>query len=115
LPFAGAPREPIANRSALSSVVKSADGTGLFDSPFRPFSARAVSSAIADHGNACIRWPDRRGPVQRTSGPFPDVPVLATAGDLDPNVPTREARRAARQFATADVVEVPNAGHVPEG
>jgi pimeloyl-ACP methyl ester carboxylesterase len=87
----------------------------LADRPFRPFSARAVSSAIADHGNACIRWPDRRGPVQRTSGPFPDVPVLATAGDLDPNVPTREARQAARQFATADVVEVPNAGHVPEG
>jgi pimeloyl-ACP methyl ester carboxylesterase len=83
--------------------------------PFRPFSARAVSSAIADHGNACIRWPDRRGLVQRTSGPLPDVPVLATAGDLDPNVPTREARQAARQFINANVVEVPNAGHVPEG
>jgi pimeloyl-ACP methyl ester carboxylesterase len=53
--------------------------------------------------------------VQRTSGPLPDVPVLATAGDLDPNVPTREVRQAARQFATANVVEVPNAGHVPEG
>jgi pimeloyl-ACP methyl ester carboxylesterase len=53
--------------------------------------------------------------VQRTTGPFPDVPVLATAGDLDPNVPTREARQAARRFANARVIEVPNAGHVPEG
>jgi pimeloyl-ACP methyl ester carboxylesterase len=87
----------------------------LSDRPFRPFSARAVSSALGDHGNACIRWPDRHGPVQRTAGPLPDVPVLATAGDLDPNVPTREARQAARQFANASVVEVPNAGHVPEG
>jgi pimeloyl-ACP methyl ester carboxylesterase len=87
----------------------------LSDRAFRPFSARALTSAVADHGNVCIRWPDRRGPVQRTSGPFPDVPVLATAGDLDANVPTREARQAARQFANARVVEVPNAGHAPEG
>ena len=87
----------------------------LSNRPFRPFGARAVSSALADHGNACIRWPDRRGPVQATSGPLPDVPVLATSGDLDPNVPTREVRQAARQFANASVVEVPNAGHVPEG
>jgi pimeloyl-ACP methyl ester carboxylesterase len=46
---------------------------------------------------------------------LPDVPVLATAGDLDPNVATREARQAARRFTSANVVEVPNAGHVPEG
>jgi pimeloyl-ACP methyl ester carboxylesterase len=52
--------------------------------------------------------------VQRTSGPFPDVPVLVTSGDLDPNVPTAEGRLAARQFPHADVVDVPNAGHVPE-
>jgi pimeloyl-ACP methyl ester carboxylesterase len=87
----------------------------LSDRPFRPFSARASTSTLADHGNACIRWPDRRGPVQRTTGPFPDVPALAMAGDLDTNVPTREVRQAARQFRNARVVEVPNAGHVPEG
>ena len=82
---------------------------------FLPFSARAWTSAIVDRGNTCIRWPDRRGPVQSTAGPFPDVPVLITSGDLDPNVPTREGRQAARQFPDARVVEVPNAGHVPEG
>jgi pimeloyl-ACP methyl ester carboxylesterase len=86
----------------------------LDQSPFRPFIERAWTSAITDRGNACIRWPDRHGPVQRTSGPFPDVPVLVTSGDLDPNVPTAEGRQAARQFPRAQVVEVPNAGHAPE-
>jgi pimeloyl-ACP methyl ester carboxylesterase len=83
-------------------------------SAFRPFSTRAWTSAIVDRGNSCIRWPDRGGPVQRTAGPFPDVPVLVTSGDLDANVPTEEGRQAARQFPQAQVVEVPNAGHAPE-
>ena len=86
----------------------------LDQSPFRPFTERAWTSAITDRGNVCIRWPDRHGPVQRTSGPLPDVPVLVISGDLDPNVPTAEGRRAARQFPHAQVVEVPNAGHAPE-
>jgi pimeloyl-ACP methyl ester carboxylesterase len=86
----------------------------LEQSAFRPFTERAWTSAIIDRGNTCIRWPDRHGPVQRTSGPFPDVPVLVTSGDLDPNVPTAEGRQAARQFTHAQVVEVPNAGHAPE-
>jgi pimeloyl-ACP methyl ester carboxylesterase len=85
----------------------------LGNRPFRPFSASAWTSAIIDRGNSCIRWRDRRGPVQRTSGPFPDVPVLITSGDLDANVPTAEGRQAARQFAHAQLVEIPNAGHVP--
>ena len=86
----------------------------LAQAAFRPFSTRAWTSAIIDRGNICIRWPDRHGPVQRTSGPFPDVPVLVISGDLDPNVPTAEGRQAARQFPHAQVVEVPNAWHGPE-
>jgi pimeloyl-ACP methyl ester carboxylesterase len=87
----------------------------LAQSSFRPFSARAWTSAIVDRGNTCIRWPDRHGPRQRTSGSLPDVPVLITSGDLDANVPTAEGRQTARQFRHAQVVEVPNAGHVPVG
>lgn len=87
----------------------------LAQSSFRPFSARAWTSAIVDRGDTCIRWPDRHGPVQRTSGALPDVPVLITSGDLDANVPTAEGRQAARQFPHAQVVDVPNAGHVPVG
>jgi pimeloyl-ACP methyl ester carboxylesterase len=86
----------------------------LAGAAFRPFTARAWTSAILDRGNSCIRWPDRGGPVQRTTGPFPDVPVLVTSGDLDPNVPTAEGRQTARQFPRAQVVEIPNAGHAPE-
>jgi pimeloyl-ACP methyl ester carboxylesterase len=86
----------------------------LSQATFRPFSVRAWTSAIVDRGNGCIRWPDRNGPVQRTSGPFPDVPVLVISGDLDPNVPTAEGRQAARQFPHARTVEVPNAWHGPE-
>jgi pimeloyl-ACP methyl ester carboxylesterase len=86
----------------------------LPEATFRPFTTRAWTSAIVDRGNGCIRWPDRHGPVQRTSGPFPDVPVLVISGDLDPNVPTAEGRQAARQFPHARVVEVPNAWHGPE-
>lgn len=81
---------------------------------FYPFSARAWTSAIIDRGNTCIRWPDRHGPVQRTSGPFADVPVLVLSGDLDPNTPTEEGRLAARQFRNSQVIEVPNVGHGPE-
>jgi len=86
----------------------------LSEATFRPFSARAWTSAIVDRGDGCIRWPDRNGPVQRTSGPFPDVPVLVISGDLDPNVPTAEGRQAARQFPHARLVEIPNAWHGPE-
>jgi len=86
----------------------------LREATFRPFSVRAWTSAIVDRGNGCIRWPDRNGPVQLTSGPFPDVPVLVISGDLDPNVPTAEGRQAARQFPHAHVVEIPNAWHGPE-
>src|SRR3954447_512054 len=86
----------------------------LNPSAFRPFSTRAWTSAIADRGNSCIRWPDRHGPVQRTTGPFPAVPVLIISGDLDPNVPTAEGRQAARQFPHAQVIDVPNASHGPE-
>ena len=86
----------------------------LDQSPFWPFRERAWTSAVVDRGNSCIRWPDRHRPVQRTSGPFADVPVLVTSGDLDANAPTAEGRLAARQFEHAQLVEVPNAGHVPE-
>jgi pimeloyl-ACP methyl ester carboxylesterase len=81
---------------------------------FYPFSARAWTSAIIDRGNTCIRWPDRHGPVQRTNGPFADVPVLVLSGDLDPNTPTEEGQLAAEQFRDSQVIEVPNVAHVPE-
>jgi pimeloyl-ACP methyl ester carboxylesterase len=52
--------------------------------------------------------------VQRTSGPFADVPVLVLSGDLDANTPTEEGHLAARQYRNSRVIEVPNVAHVPE-
>jgi pimeloyl-ACP methyl ester carboxylesterase len=84
------------------------------EAAFWPFSARAWTSAIIDRGNTCIRWPDRSGPAQRTTGRFPDVPVLVISGDLDANTPSAEGRQAAKQFPHALFLEIPNAGHGAE-
>ncbi|MFD0684869.1 alpha/beta fold hydrolase [Actinomadura fibrosa] len=86
----------------------------LAERDYRPFGKRAWTSMSYELGNTCVRWPDRHGPSQPTGGPFPDVPVLVTSGDLDANTPTETGRQAARQFRRAAVVEVPNTGHVPE-
>jgi uncharacterized membrane protein YdfJ with MMPL/SSD domain/pimeloyl-ACP methyl ester carboxylesterase len=86
----------------------------LSQAAFWPFSARAWTSAIIDRGNTCIRWPDRSGPAQRTTGPLPNVPVLVISGDLDANTPSAEGRQAAKQFPHARFLEIPNAGHGAE-
>ncbi|MCP2341286.1 pimeloyl-ACP methyl ester carboxylesterase [Actinomadura rupiterrae] len=85
----------------------------LKDRTFWPFGKTAWTSAMNDRGNACIRWPDRTGPKQPSTG-FPDVPVLVVSGELDTNTPTEEGRQAARQFPHSTVIEVPNTGHVAE-
>ncbi|MEU5880072.1 alpha/beta fold hydrolase [Spirillospora sp. NPDC047279] len=103
-------RAPVATRLKQFSAGRAA----LPERAYWPFGKRAWTSISYDQGNACIRWPDRHGPVQPTGGPFPDVPVLVVSGDLDANTPTEVGRQAARQFRRATVVEVPNVGHVAE-
>ncbi|MEU5995867.1 alpha/beta fold hydrolase [Spirillospora sp. NPDC047418] len=103
-------------RAALPARLRqfSAGRAALPERDYRPFGKRAWTSMSYDQGDTCIRWPDRHGPSQPVGGPFPDVPVLVTSGDLDANTPTETGRQAARQFRRATVVEVPNVGHVPE-
>ncbi|GIH15252.1 hypothetical protein Raf01_34240 [Rugosimonospora africana] len=81
---------------------------------FAPFTPRAWTDGIYNAGDFCLRWPDRDGPTQATDLPLPDVPVLVLSGDLDANTPTADGRTAARQFPHAQLIEVPNTGHVPE-
>lgn len=85
----------------------------LPDKVFRPFGKRAWTEAANDRGDVCLRWPGK-GPLQRVTGPFPNVPVLVMSGELDPNTPTEEGRLAARQFRRSTVIEVPNVGHLAE-
>ncbi|WP_433465032.1 alpha/beta fold hydrolase [Spirillospora sp. CA-128828] len=86
----------------------------LASGAFAPFTARAWTNGIYDRGNFCLRWPDRKGPVQPTDRPLPGVPVLVLSGELDANTPTAEGRAAARQYPRAQVIEIPNTGHVAE-
>jgi len=86
----------------------------LNQATFAPFTPQAWTDGIYNAGNFCLRWPDRDGPVQATDLPLPDVPVLVLSGDLDANTPTADGRAAARQYPHAQLIEVPNTGHVPE-
>jgi pimeloyl-ACP methyl ester carboxylesterase len=81
---------------------------------FAPFTPQAWTDGIYNAGNFCLRWPDRDGPTQATDLPLPNVPVLVLSGDLDANTPTADGRTAARQYPHAQLIEVPNTGHVPE-
>lgn len=103
-------RAPVATRLRQFAAGRAA----VPERAYWPFGKRAWTSVNYGKGNACVRWPDRHGPRRPTGGPFPDVPVLVTSGDLDANTPTESGRQAARRFRRATVVEVPNVGHVPE-
>ncbi|MFC6929134.1 alpha/beta hydrolase [Actinomadura yumaensis] len=84
----------------------------LPEADYTPFGKVAWTKAL--RSDNCILWPDRRPPVQRTSGPFADVPVLVVSGDLDPNTTTEQGRQAAAQFRHGTLLEVPNLGHITE-
>ncbi|MFI0451470.1 alpha/beta hydrolase [Actinomadura sp. 6N118] len=103
-------KAPVSTRLRQFSVGRAA----LPEQTYWPFGKEAWTSSMTAQGDACIRWPDRDGPVQPVDGPFPDVPVLVVSGDLDANTPTESGRLAARQFRRSTVVEVPNVGHVAE-
>ncbi|GAA5186779.1 alpha/beta fold hydrolase [Rugosimonospora acidiphila] len=86
----------------------------LNQATFAPFTPQAWTDGIYNAGNFCLRWPDRDVAAQATDLPLPNVPVLVLSGDLDANTPTADGRAAAQQYPHAQLIEVPNTGHVPE-
>ena len=69
------------------------------------------TAVVSDEVRLCERWPTSPDyPALRGSG-FPDVPVLLLNGEDDTRTPLEGARRVARQFKRASLVEVPAVGH----
>ena len=72
------------------------------------FGAWAFNSLFAW---TCVDWPAPAGGAVLGSGPLPDVPVLALAGDRDIRTPSAGASAIAARFPQGHVVLVPGAGH----
>jgi pimeloyl-ACP methyl ester carboxylesterase len=76
---------------------------------YAPFPVQAVLPALP--AVACLGWPATT-PPQRTGGTGPDLPVLVLAGREDLRTPLEDQRRAALQLPGAQVLAIPDAGHV---
>jgi pimeloyl-ACP methyl ester carboxylesterase len=59
----------------------------------------------------CLEWPQAPEAPSLGAGPFPDVPVLAVAGDVDLRTPVAETTAAAALFPRGRLLVVPGAGH----
>ena len=83
---------------------------------FAPFTKDAWLASLYEHQlvYGCLGWPAPSVP----DPPFPagvehpDMPVLVLNGELDITTPLADARRTARAFPNATLVEVPNEIHV---
>jgi pimeloyl-ACP methyl ester carboxylesterase len=59
----------------------------------------------------CLEWPQAPDAPTLGRGPFPDVPVLAVAGDVDLRTPVADTAAAAALFPRGRLLVVPGAGH----
>ena len=101
---------PVAQRRAQYRAALKRAGRAAF----APFTPEAWIGAFGDGGDSCIAWPDVQLGDDATAGAVrPAVPTLAIDGELDTNTPSSAARAAAKQFAGARFVEVPNVAHTP--
>ncbi len=62
---------------------------------------------------ACVDWPVSTLPAPTIPTAYPNIPVLAIAGDLDLRAPTFEARAELEHFPQGHLLTVPNTGHAP--
>ena len=81
---------------------------------FAPFTIREWVTSPVEYFDSCIEWPrpSRVDPPIPAGAPFPSVPTLVMAGDLDPLTSPEGARQTAAAFPNSTYVEVANMTHV---
>ncbi len=105
-PFPWQPDTPLVERPALLESALASVPPGAYGE------LGSWASAIGG-APACVDWPVSSLPAPTIPTAYPDIPVLAIAGDLDLRAPTFEARAELRHFPQGHLLTVPNTGHAP--
>jgi pimeloyl-ACP methyl ester carboxylesterase len=105
-PFPWQPDTPVAARSALLDSALASIPSGAYGQ------LGSWASAIGG-APACLDWPASSIATPAIPDSYPNIPVLAIAGDLDLRAPTFEARTLLRHFPRGHLLTVPNTGHAP--
>jgi pimeloyl-ACP methyl ester carboxylesterase len=105
-PFPWQPDTPLAERPALLS-------SALESIPLGAYGKLGSWASSIGGAPACLDWPVSSLPAPAIPDSYPNVPVLAIAGDLDLRAPTFEARALLRHFPQGHLLTVPNTGHAP--
>jgi pimeloyl-ACP methyl ester carboxylesterase len=81
---------------------------------FAPFTIREWVTSPVEYFDSCIKWPrpSRVDPPIPPGAPFPSVPTLVMAGDVDSVTSPEGARQTAAAFPNSTYVEVANMTHV---
>ena len=84
-------------------------------SAFAPFSAAAWTGTDYEGALACLKWPDAPSasdPPVPPGTPYPHVPTLVMAGDMDNITPLADNKVVASRFPDSTLVVVHNNNHV---
>lgn len=103
-PFPWQPETPLADRRALLEAARAALPPGA-TGPFGTWATDIGPAAL------CLLWPPQARRPGIGSGPLPNVPVLAIAGDRDLRTPAADAAAVAARFPQGRVLVVPGVGH----
>lgn len=85
------------------------------ESTFAPFSAAAWTGTDYEGAMACLKWPNAPAasdPPVPPGTPYPHVPTLVMAGDMDNITPLEDNRIVASRFPDSTLVVVHNNNHV---
>lgn len=105
-PFPWQPDTPLAERPALLE-------SALASVPAAAYGKLGSWASAIGGASACVDWPVSTLAPPTIPTAYPNVPVLAIAGDLDLRAPTFEAREVLGHFPRGHLLTVPNTGHAP--